>query len=375
MKFVKMSLAAAMLMGATSALALENVKADGGAALFYESVDDTFNGGIDTLVEGAVNVGLTGEMYGMTLGFRGYATLDFGLADADTTTWTDTLNGEESASWVSELYLAKTFGNTTLKVGRQTLETPLVFTETWNTAPNSFDAILVANTDAPDTTLVGAFIDKSNGSGFTVAEDGEFTRFMSTGAFAFAAINNSYKPLTAQLWYYDASDVASAVWAQADYAQNGFVAGVQYGTLELDAAGTDDSEAIAVKLGYEGVENLSVAVAYSETDEDGDYNFNNLATGFQSPLYTEAWWYMGEVSKAGAESVSFMAEYSMPEIVDLGLYVVDTENDTANTELTEVVVTATKSFGALDTTIAYVDDDLGTAGDDQRFQVYLSTSF
>ena len=83
MKLVKMSLAAAMLMGATSVFAIEDVKVDGGAALFYftmtEGANDAFDQG-SSFGEAAVNLGVSAKLNdNFTGGVRVYATDTLGL--------------------------------------------------------------------------------------------------------------------------------------------------------------------------------------------------------------------------------------------------------------------------------------------------------
>ncbi|MEA3374437.1 MAG: hypothetical protein U9Q62_12200 [Campylobacterota bacterium] len=376
MKLVKMSLTAAMLMG-VSAFALENVKVDGSAAIFYGTgMDDAFDQSM-SYGEAAVNVGVTADFaQNLTGGMRAYVTDTLNLENEIVSgLWTDSLTGTsqlDTASWISEMWLAYNMGNTTAKAGLMQLDTPLVFSETWNIAPNTFESYVLMNTDLPDTTLVGAYINKHNGTGATVVADGKYSTFYEEGAYAVGVVNNSVKPLTAQVWYYDITDVASAYWLQADLEAEGFVAGAQYASIDPDAV--NDSTGYAVKLGYNGIENLSMFAAYSSTDEDGVLDIANTATGAQSKLYTEAWWNF-TVGKAGTDAVNFTAEYAIPEMADLGLYIVDADNDTANTELTEVTVSASKSIADLDISLAYVYADDGSSDNLDQLQVYLTYNF
>ncbi len=145
--------------------------------------------------------------------------------------------------------------------------------------------------------------------------------FGDSGAYAAAVVNNSFKPLTAQAWYYNVSNVADAYWLQADI-DCSLVKGVKIGAqyADMDPKGVvdaglvllmlNDSSAYAFKLGYEGVENLKVSAAYSDVDEDGALKIANVATnnlgGAQSKLYTEAWWNYGYVGAPGAESYNLL---------------------------------------------------------------------
>jgi hypothetical protein len=141
----------------------------------------------------------------------------------------------DSAMWFDEVWLAGSAFDTTLKIGRQALDTPLAFTEKWGVDKNTFEAGVLINQSIPSTTLVATFIGKSNGSaddrtstreggaatfnlndiGATaagyVAADGRYSTFGNQGTYAFGLVNNSFKPLTAQAWYYDMVDFAKHI--------------------------------------------------------------------------------------------------------------------------------------------------------------------
>ena len=393
-----MSLAAAMLMGATGAFAFEDTKVDGSASLFYNTFTDGVNLDGDacdafnqacSYGEAAINLGVTSTLAeGLTGGLRIYATDTLGLENNLVGgTWSNTMNANlDTAWWVSEAYIAKTIGNTTAKIGRQTLDTPLAFTETWGIAPNSFDAAVLVNSDIPDTTLVAAWVGKHNstGEGWTISDGSAYRTFGTDGAYAFGVVNNSYKPLTAQGWYYELPSLATAFWLQGDFAMDGFVAGAQYGSISPDDKyGLNDSSAYALKFGYEGIENLSMSVAYSATDEDGALAIANVATqdpfstnvdytvgsGAQSKLYTEAWWDFG-VGMPDVEAMNLTVEYSIPDMVDLGLYATNMTSDTQGDNY-DVTLAVSKSFSGIDAAVAYTMDDI----DGSNLQVYLTASF
>ena len=345
------------------------------------------------------------------------------------------INGADvnDESWIGELWLATTMGKTTAKAGRMELDTPLAFSEKWSVTPNTFEGAVVINQDIPDTTVVAAWVGKGNGinhlspldvnnnvsflSANGLAQDymgagGDFVTYGDSGAYALAVINNSFKPLTAQAWYYNVSNVADAYWLQADIdcsLVKGLKIGAQYanispkGGISTDPAtgltggptlnDLDDSSAYAFKLGYDAIENLHMFVAYSDVDSDGVLKIANTATnnlgGAQSKLYTEAWWNYGYVGAPGAESISLTTEYDLKEIAKFGAYVTHVSIDDTNAynraaggkdsvQMNEVTLTATHSFGPLDATLAYIS----TAADDQNngdqynaVQAYLTLNF
>ncbi|MDP1784581.1 MAG: major outer membrane protein, partial [Sulfuricurvum sp.] len=187
MKLVKMSLAAAVLLGA-SAFAIDNIKVSGDAKLFYNTNDITTTNAVtgntdDSLfskgtsaADAALRVGVTGDLLkGVSFGMTGYAISTLGLennlVDA---TWTgahDARTGTgagyaevDDQAWMGEMWVAATLGKTTAKLGRMELDTPFAFSEKWSIVPNTFDAAVLINQDIPDTTLVGAWVGKGNGT-------------------------------------------------------------------------------------------------------------------------------------------------------------------------------------------------------------------
>lgn len=447
MKLVKMSLAAAVLLGA-SAFAIDNIKVSGDAKLFYGTNDamdnDLFNKGAavnnpgatptasgGSYADTALRLGVTGDLLkGVSFGVTGYAVSTLGLENnLVSQTWTGAHGGTgntssfghdvQDAYWVGEAWLAATMGKTTVKLGRMELDTPLAYSEKWSIVPNTFEGAVVLNQDIPDTTLVGAWVGKGNGTSVglglgnatptyagalridgVVNGGADFNTFMNSGAYAAAVVNNSFKPLTAQAWYYNVANIADEFWLQADIncqLVKGLTIGAQYSQMSptgllLDTApAIDDSSAYAFKLGY-AVDALKVSAAYSEADKDGTLKIANVATNnlgaSQSKLYTEAWWNYGYVGAPGAESYNVTAEYDA-KVAKLGAYYTNVSiGDTNavnlfvggkdNVDMTELALTATKSFGPLDATLAYVStdaDDQNNGSDYNTVQAYLTLNF
>ena len=419
MKLFKMSLATAVLLGA-SAFAIDNVKVSGDAKLFYSTDNadavsapqDGLFGQANSVADTALRIAVTGDLTSnVSFGATGYAVSTLGLENnLVSNAWAGSRDGVQDSAWLGELWIAGTAGKTTAKAGRMELDTPFAFSEKWSTVPNTFNAVVLMNTDIPDTTLVGAWIGQGNGLN-TVTPNGntgpgwdymgkDFGTFVSSGAYAVGAINNSFKPLVAQAWYYNVSDVADAYWLQADWdcqLIKDVKVGVQYGSMNpkdsFSTVETKDSEAYAVKLSYAGVKNLTLSAAYSSADEDnGALEIANVATAntgsytgkfaAQTKLYTEAWWNYGYVGQAGADAVMLSAAYDAG-VAQLYAQYTDIEIQptgaaTAN-DVTEVTLTATKSFGPLSATLAYIwaDDNTGVNNSEayDTVQAYFTFSF
>ena len=433
MKFTKMSLVAALLIG-SSAFAIENTKVTGDANLFYSTSDaksgyagisdksDLFSKD-NSAADVAVNLNVTTDLVkndtvAISAG-AGYTVLTtLGLENnlvsnvwggAHTATapsgasYGSVIGGAkvENANWVTEAWVAATAGKTTAKLGRMTLDTPLAFTETWSIEKNTFEAVVLINQDIPDTTLVGAFVGNGNGteafgqtdlqsnvnglglaSAAVVNANGDFGTYGTDGAYAVGVINNSFKPLTVQAWYYNLPRLADAYWLQADLKckkVKGLLAGVQYSSVKAAAAGSTADDVYAVMLGYEIKDIATLKAAYSSVNDDGSLGYAgfNTATSAgtaQSKLYTEAWWNYGNVTKSGTDTIHLTAEAKVAK-VDLGLYITAIDHQEADADLNEYTVTASKSFGPLDTTAAVVYTDPETGDATTMIQAYLTLKF
>ena len=417
MKLVKMSLVAAVVMGA-NLFAIDNIKVSGDAKLFYSTDNadavsapkDGFFGQANSVADTALRIAVTGDLLkDVSFGVTGYAVSTLGLENnLVSNAWAGSRNGAQDSAWLGELWMAATVGKTTAKAGRMELDTPLVFSEKWSIVPNTFGAVVLMNTDIPDTTVVGAWVGQGNGLNTINANANsgpgwdymgkDFGTFASSGAYAVGAINNSFKPLVAQAWYYNVSDVADAYWLQADWdcqLIDGVKVGAQYSKMDTKGlvSTENDSSAYAFKLSYAGVKDLTLAAAYSSADKDNgalnianvatDNNNNNGSSKFdaQSKLYTEAWWNYGYVGTPGAEAVMLSAAYDagfaqfLAQFTDINIKPTDA---TDTYDVTEVTLTATKSFGPLSASLAYIfadDDGVNSGKRYDTVQGYFVLSF
>jgi len=220
--------------------------------------------------------------------------------------------GMESGYGLTEGYL--TYGidsiNTSVKVGRQTLPkslSPFAFSEGWQMFKNTFDAALVVNSSLPNTTLVYAYVAKSNGTvsnlptsrGREFNDIGEFKHINPSedGVHMVTAQNKSIDNLTLTGTWYIAPDYTTALgvvnggdinilWGDATYAADMFTVGVQGGQISPDGTNLSDTTAWGAKIaGNLGMFDLSAA--YSSVD-DGTVAVSNLGTDVKTPLYTQS---------------------------------------------------------------------------------------
>ena len=393
MKFTKMSLVAALLVG-SSAFAIDNVKVSGDAKVFYSTNDD--GNGAELLstatsaAQAAASLSISADLVdGVSAGSRVTVLSTLGLEGKLVANTWEQVNGVSDTYIVNDLWLAKTMGKTTVKAGRMPLDTPLVFSETWGIVDNTFEAAVVINQDIPDTTLVGAYVGGHNAggnAGFSSiigtdgANDTTFSQFLG-GAYAAGLVNNSWEPLTVQAWYYDANQIATAYWLQADLSMSGILAGVQYSGN--DFVGATEGKVAAGMLGYEMKDTFTAKVAYSKVGAGNAAGGNLSGTG-QSKLYTEAWWNYTMVTQRDTQSFNITVEAPVADMFDFGAYYTSADQSDAagGNDTTDLTLSASKSFGALDASLVYSnlvwndDNDASTTSDAyNQVQVYLTLNY
>lgn len=330
MKLVKLSVVAVMALG-SGAFAIDNVKVNGEAKLWYQTTEtkgtstaattnglDFFDDKTNSAADVKLSVGATADLLqNLSAGIKVTALSTLGLennlvgststakVDAQGNNYQKTadMSSLDDQSWVEELYLAYTAGKTTAKVGRQRLDTPLAFSENWNVVDNTFEAAVLLNNDLPDTTLVGAWVGKHNGVGLlgdpdgatptlvtgrntTVAYKGAFSTFGTDGAYAAAVINKSIQNTTLQAWYYNVTNIADAYWLQAETKLFGMLdLGVQFAGMDPDSVADDRTTEMFALKGSVDVAGVNMYAAYSSLN-DGTLGFANVATGDKTMMYT-----------------------------------------------------------------------------------------
>ena len=207
-------------------------------------------------------------------------------------------NAGTTSGGITQAYLTYGIGNTSLKVGRQTLPkslSPFAFSENWQMFKNTFDAALVVNSDIPDTTLVYAAVVNSNRSVGTYANEASFDKINAQGdvVHMLTAQNKSITGLTLTGTYYYSPDHlitedVSVLWGDAKFNISNFSVALQGGTVigaEDAIVGGNDTVAFGGKVGAKfGM--FGASAAYSTVDE-GTIGITNLGTGVKSPLYTQ----------------------------------------------------------------------------------------
>ncbi|MDD2790262.1 MAG: hypothetical protein PHU40_06280 [Sulfurimonas sp.] len=331
----------------TVASALEDIKVSGQAKLWYETSD--IAGAGYGLPNGAPAVGtvgtpgyiaaipaersgdvfstdessgevvfklaMTGKQGNVGFGATLYQTSTMGLegvvVSADRTNDTN-LHTTNGAPFVGEAYItAPLIASTIMKFGKQELDTPLAFTETWNATPNTFNAAVLVNNSVDNLTLIAAYVGQGNTDGSFKTEGDVTNQYFGT-AYAVAGlyktdafgvnvwgyqINNALS--NGFTWYTAAPATFSGVSVNALWADATFKAGVvnigaiaAYVTHDGDNAyvSTIDEDATsAFALSADTTVSDITLFAAASTVSEGDLPVANTATGFKkSKLPTEA---------------------------------------------------------------------------------------
>lgn len=205
-------------------------------------------------------------------------------------------NAGTESSALTQAYLTYGFGDTSLKVGRQTLPkslSPFAFSEGWQMFKNTYDAALVVNSSLPNTTLVYAFVERANRS------VGDISDFSKIGVYSDAytadhvhmltAQNKSIENLTLTGSIYSATEMVAGedvtlLWADATYKANGLTVGFQAGNIDGDTIDGTTAYGLKVATSLGGV---GVSAAYTSVD-DGTAAIENMGTNVKTPLYTQA---------------------------------------------------------------------------------------
>jgi len=379
MKLGKLSLVAVLALG-TSVFAIDNTKVDGDVKIIYQS-NDVQNSASDMFDKDAsaagvgIRVGATADLTsGLSAGVQaqGFTTLGLENNLVSAVMATGSVNDQSS---VSQAWMAGTLGKTTVKVGRQELDTPLAFTEKWNVVYNTFDAAVAINTDLPNTTLVGAWVGKHNGmgastvtvgtnvaptlinsSGQTASLSAGFDTFGAKGAYAAGAINSSLPNTTLQGWYYNVVDLATAYWLQADTKVAGMVnLGAQYAGMDPDSkfGNLNDSTIWAVK-GAVDVSGVNLYAAYSSADKDGVLGFANTATGDKTKIYTglDSIYMDGIVTRPGTDAIKVGASTALAGVKLAAAYT-DCSVDGANNDISGIDLSVSGKAGPLNLQAIY----------------------
>jgi imipenem/basic amino acid-specific outer membrane pore len=386
MKKIILSVAVATMALSTAAAALEDIKVNGQAKLWYETDNvGAVNKGLfdkrDASGESVFKIGVTGKQGNVGFGATMYQTSTMGLennlvsstrtAGVNVDTNNTSTSATSNAMYVGEMYITiPTIANTTLKIGKQELQTPFAFTEKWNATPNTFNAAVVINKSIENLTLVGAWVGQGNTSG-SFKTDGEVDNSFFQGAYA-AVAHYKAGDMAANAYYYDLKQVATAYWVDAGMKVAGVDANVYYGAMNPKANVSEDTNAIALSLGTK-VSDISLFAAISKTNDVDStktyYRLANTATNFKKTKLPTAGVYTDGVYVADEDTLAWKLKASTKLAgVGMALQYINNDQGTANSakDTQEIDLILSKKLGDVNMKAILLDRSFDQAAEDAK---------
>lgn len=229
-------------------------------------------------VGGSLNF-VTGDFYG----FKAGVTFQASSILSEDNENNAKLNNELDASGaiLSESYLEYAVSNTSFKIGRQYIHTPLVSTaidgkSSESILKDSFEAYMITNKDIPDTLIQAVYIDKYQAKTNSNGDIGEFNDDkLEDGAFSIYVKNSSIENLTLQAQYLDVNakdkvNDKNIYYIQADYKLGKHNLSAQYISSEVNSKKGQLFGFTAT--GPLGISNLGYITAISTSTKDNSVN-------------------------------------------------------------------------------------------------------
>jgi hypothetical protein len=230
---------------------------------------------------------------GFMIGAEVYTVLNLGV-DQDPIHINGDLFNENGKSFilVSQAYLNGKWGNSEIKLGRQTLDTPHADSDDIRMMPNYFEAYTITNTDISDLTLTAGLIRKMAGweNGVDSAKFVDVAETLGTdhadGIFYASASYEGIKDLSLSLWYYNYNDIANVIYAEAGYSysfakETSLTVGLQYDSSEETGAallGKQDANTYGVSMELAS-EEIGVHILAAYNQDNGETGAMGLSLG------------------------------------------------------------------------------------------------
>ena len=402
MKKIILSAAVAAMAFSTSAMAADkgiDIEVGGQAVVYYETFDSNKKDdkGMFDQDNSSANVGIQLDLgadlgnnftFGSQLTYVGTAGLENNLVGTTKTSGTQSTKDDLTTQiMLTKIFIAKKIANTTVKIGRQELPkslSPLAFSEGWNVFKNTFDAILVVNTDIPKTTLVGAYVSASN-SPTNLDSTDELLGATTKGAYMLTVQTTAIPMTTLTASYYHLSGIgaveavdfaaATATSLQIDavakvdgYSADAYwidakvkpmdmltIAG-QYGEInpasDAPSISDDTTKAIGAKATVK-IDALTASLAYSDVN-DGSVEMRNTGTNIKTPLYTQMVYNQGAIDLDNTTYVAKVA-YNLGDAGSVSVaYGMTEDNSDAKNDYNELDVVYKIKAGGVQYFAAYI---------------------
>ncbi len=295
-----LSLALVSVIGVEAGIveeAFSNTKMNGQLRLGAVQIEDDAGDKSSILALGG-NLGVkTAPVSGISLGATFYTTNALFGKDNEAM-FLD--SNSDSYSIVGEAYIQAELGKSSLKAGRQIVDTPYADSDDIGMVPNTFEGITLVNQDIADTTIILASLDKWSGVDTNRPE--KFNEIQGSGDALLIAgiIYEGITDTTLQAWHYKL-DNADFNYFEAGYEAEQFSVAGQYTTQD------NDNSAFGLQAGVD-IGNLTLTTAYNKVS-------GTVSNGFGGgPFFTSAEDHTIEIDELDQEGILVSAEYSIDKL-------------------------------------------------------------
>ncbi len=197
-------------------------------------------------------------------------------------------NDNQNYSLLGEAYLKGIWKDTSVRLGRQAIDTPFADSDDIGMVPNRFEAYTLTSTAVPNTTLMLSHITKWSGVDAPVVE-----RFTSLnpghGVQTLGAIYEGITDTTLSAWYYHAEDMVDVLYLEGDYsgsyALGGFAVGAQYARQDFSGNARADITGLSGEIGFDRY-GITLSTVWNRTDSTAGAAADNLWGG--GPFFTSS---------------------------------------------------------------------------------------
>jgi len=317
----------------------------------------------------------TAEYNGLTAGVT-FQAASVGSEDLNENPTAYNADQNVSGSVLSQVYVQYKLDNTTLKVGRQYLATPLIASSGSRIFKESFEAATLTNTDIKDTSISLMYVSKYQGR--TDGNEGapSFEK-LGDGVFSIYATNKSVKNLNLVGQYVNAKNLVAnntkdvtLYYLNAEYDFTAFKLGAQYYGSDDNGAANNDGNAYALKASTK-LGDLSLAASYSDVSKDGGVDAWHLGNGAD---YIYTWsWYEGSRYSADMEATKLEAGYKFTDKLSANVMHISWKTSTSDTtKETDYILDYKVSK---DLSLRWLHGQFDNSGNEYRSRIYASYKF